>query len=172
MGKRMIIRGADFSLNSIGKSELINNEWYSSYCELQKTRGNNNFVLFNQSSKYWVFNDEIMSKMRGKPINKVRLVPFNFTTLNLYVINSLNETITESPADSLSFQSGNSEIELKLNNTITLQSDEYLAIDNGAYDVTTEVFEDQNFYRRVGFSDVNLYSSGKTLILIDFGYSI
>ena len=170
MGKRIIIKGADFLPNAINKNEI--NAWYTNqknkYEEREKKES---FIIkFNQSSKYWAFNDNQQETMRGKVINTVRLIPYQFTILRLYKVSSLTGAIPSTPDATATFTSGNNFIEVKLNREIKLGNDEYLVIDNGCYMNTAEKYEDQNFYRKVGFSDANLYSEGDVLILIDFGY--
>lgn len=107
--------------------------------------------------------------MQGKPINAIRLIPFNYSSINLYKMKKLSEAIG-SPIATATFNSGNSEIFAKLDKTIILGDNEYLVFDNGSYDETEEEYHDQDFFRKAGSSEYNLYDKGRTLILIDFGY--
>ena len=169
MGKRIVIKGADFSANAIDKTEI--DAWYTNQkIKYEERELTSVLVKFSQVSKYWAFNDEQQEAIRGKVINIIRLIPYNFTTLHFYKVSSITSAIPSTPVATASFTSGNKFIEVKLDKEITLGSDEYLVFDNGVYVGTAERYEDQNFYRRVGFSDANLFSEGKTLILLDFGY--
>ena len=172
MGKRLIIKGADFSANAVGNTDVYEDAWYTNQKDKWQDRNpTTNFISFNQSSKYWALNDDQHKAMRGKPINIVRLISDAiFTTLNLYKVSSLTNSIPSTPAATATFEASSSFIEAKLDKQITLGSNEYLVFDNGRYVSTVENYEDQNFYRNVGFSDANLYDSGNTLILVDFGY--
>lgn len=167
MGKRIVIKGADFFTNAIGKTET----WYTN----QKTKYEERelkisaIVKFNQASKYWALNDAQQEAMRGNRINVIRLIPYHFTTLNFYKISSITSAIPSTPVATATFTSGDKFIEVKLNKEIMLGNDEYLVFNNGCYVNTNERYADQNFYRKVGFSDANLYSNEDTLILLDFG---
>lgn len=171
MGKRIIIKGADFLENAISKNEI--DAWYTNqktkYVERTIKTGTS-MTKFNQPSKYWAFNDDQQEAMRGKRINIIRLIPYNITTLNLYKVSSLTSDLPSTPVATATFTSGDKFIEVKLDKDIILGSDEYLVFNNGAYIATQQKYEDQKFYRRVCFSDANLYSEGDALILMDFGY--
>lgn len=169
MGKRIVIKGADFSANAIGTPEV--DVWYTDQKNKYEYRKKNSLLtLFNQASKYWALNDAQQEAIRGKRINIIRLIPYNFTTLNFYKVSSITSAIPSTPVATATFTSGDKFVEVKLDKEITLGSDEYLIFDNGVFVGTTEKYEDQNFYRRVGFSDANLFSVGNTLIILDFGY--
>lgn len=171
MGKRIIIKGADFSANAIGKNEI--DAWYTNQktkYEERTIKPGTGLTKFNQSSKYWAFNDKQQVAMRGKVINTVRLIPFNITALNFYKVSSITSALPSTPIATANFTSGREFIEVKLDKEITLGNNEYLVFDNGAFAATTIAYEDQNFYKRVGFSDANIYSGGDTLVLMDFGY--
>ena len=166
MAKRIIIKGADFSENAIKGKEY----WFTNFCEVWEKRGLNMLTLFNQSSRYWAYSDNVQAKMRNKPINSIRIVPYGYTNLSIYIVNKLTDEITSPPVASATFENGTEPIVVKLNNSLTLKDNEILVFDNGAYDVTNEAFDEQNFYRKVGSTDANLYDMGLTLILVDFGY--
>lgn len=170
MGKRIVIKGADFSANAIGRHEI--ETWYTNQKNKYEQRElkTSALIKFNQASKYWAFNDDQQEAMRGKRINIVRLIPYNITTLKLYKVSSITSAIPSTPIATATFTSGNEFIEVKLDKEITLGNDEYLVFDNGVFANTNQKYEDQNFYRRVGFSDANLYLYRDTLILVDFGY--
>ena len=170
MGKRIIIKGADFSANAIGKTEI--NVWYTNQRNKYEERELKASVItkFNQASKYWAFNDDQQEAMRGKQINVIRLIPKGFSKLNFYKVSSVTSAISSTPVATANFISGDEFIEVKLDKDIILGSDEYLVFDNGAFVGTAEKYEDQNFYRKVGFSNANLYPDGDTLVLLDFGY--
>lgn len=171
MGKRIIIKGADFLSNAIGKNEI--DTWFTNQkikYEERTIKPGTGLTKFNQASKYWAFNNEQQEAMRGKVINTIRLIPYNFTTLNFYKVSSITSAIPSTPVATATFTSGNKFIEVKLNKEIKLGSNEYLVFDNGAYIATTNKYEDQNFYRKVCFSDANLFTIGDVLILLDFGY--
>ena len=171
MGKRIVIKGADFSANAIGKTEI--DAWYTNqkikYGE-RTIKPGTDLNKFNQSSKYWALNDDQQEAIRGKRINIIRLIPFHFTTLNLYKVSSITSALPSTPVATATFTQGREFIEVKLDKEIMLGSDEYLVFDNGTYVATTIKYKDQNFYRRVGFSNANLFSEGDALILLDFGY--
>lgn len=169
MGKRIVIKGADFSANAIGKTEI--DVWYTDQKNKYEERQKGTILnKFNQASKYWAFNDEQQKAIRGKRINIIRLIPHNITTLNFYKVSSITSAIPSTPVATATFTSGDKFIKVKLDKEITLGSDEYLVFDNGCFVTTNEKYADQNFYRKVGFSGANLYSYGDTLILLDFGY--
>lgn len=170
MGKRIIIKGADFLSNAIGKNEI--DAWYTNQKNKYEERELKEkfFIKFNQSSKYWAFNDDQQVAMRGKVINTVRLIPYQFTILRFYKVSSVTGAVSSTPVATANFTSGSKFVEVKLNKEIMLGSDEFLVVDNGCYVNTNQQYEDQSFYRRVGFSDANLYSEGSVLILMDFGY--
>lgn len=172
MGKRLIIKGADFSANAIGSTPLYENTWYTNQKDKYNSReiSTVGIVPFNQASKCWALNDSQHSAMRGKPINAIRLMPSGFTTLNLYKVSSLSSPLPSTPAATATFASGSAFIEVRLNQEITLGDGEYLAFDNGAYAPTINAYDDVDFYRKVGSSEVNVYTAGTTLILLDFGY--
>lgn len=169
MGKRIIIKGADFLANAIGKFE---DTWYTNQKNKYEERElkASTLIKFNQASKYWAFNDDQQEAIRGKVINTVRLIPYNITTLNFYKVSSITSAFPSTPIATAKFRSGSKFVEVKLNKEIKLNNDEYLVFDNGVYVNTNQKYEDQNFYRRVGFSDANIYSEGDVLILMDFGY--
>ena len=171
MGKRIVIKGADFSANAIVKTEI--DVWYTNQktkYEERTIQAGTGITKFKQASKYWAFNNEQQEAMRGKVINTIRLIPYNFTTLHFYKVSSITSAIPSTPIATATFTSGNKFIEVKLDKEIMLGSNEYLVFDNGCYVSTHEIYEDQNFYRKVGFSGANLYPNGDTLILLDFGY--
>lgn len=172
MGKRLIIKGADFSANAVGNTDIYEYVWYTSQKDKWQERDQRTEVTtFNPASKYWALNDDQQEAMRNKPINVVRLIPgAAMTTLNLYKVSSVTSAIPSIPAATATFESGTEFIEVKLDKQITLGSNEYLVFDNGTFVGTTSSYEDQNFYRKVGFSDAGLYSLGDTLVLVDFGY--
>lgn len=163
MGKKIIIGGADFSLNKIYTENIT---LYTD--NIAKSASNTNYMIFNQPSKFWCFSGHVASLIRNKPINIVRAYVKGFSAINLYKTNDLSalseKIATANFSASIGFQTAELEKDIQINN------DEFLVFDNGVYNT----FADANntFYRKVGSVDFNLYDGIDTCIQIDFGYKI
>lgn len=161
MGKKIIIGGADFSLNKIYTENIT---LYTD--NIAKSTGNTNYNVFDQRSKYWCFNEHYTSLLRNKPINIVRAYVRGFSVINLYKTNDLSilgeKIATANFSASIGFQTAELEKDIQINN------DEFLVFDNGIYNTFADV--NNTFYRKVGSADFNLYENIDACLQIDFGY--
>lgn len=144
MGKRLVIKGADFSRNSISNSTLT---WY-----IQEMKSLEEAILSpaNIASAGWSFKEETNSLLVGKNINCVQFIAGLAGTLNLY-IGSLGTTSLQRIA-SISISSSDVNTEKFITfPTVTVGNGQHLIIAEPQTTGSFRYFEDasNSFFKTV-----------------------
>lgn len=87
MGKKLVIKGADFSANAINESADV---WYTDFLDHYTPTSNANLV-----NGGWAHNADDNSLVQNKPINRIRLVPSQAGTFKIGVASAyLSASVT------------------------------------------------------------------------------
>lgn len=167
MGKRIIIKGADFSENGIATGTTT---WYiTNGTDFISKKGSN---AANMSSAAWTFDNVTNAKLQGKTVNRLRIIASAAGTFYLYVLNSRTQSLG-TPAATITVGTGDIGIlkEFEMSNDLSIGAGQFLVFANPTQSVSFyygQNMPSNSFYKRVGFTDAAVVSACE--LLFDVGY--
>lgn len=171
MGKSLIIKGADFSVNGI---EVYTEQWYVTL-GTSLIAYKSDAVTNNATSAAWTFADANNALIQGKTLNVMRFVPGNTGEFKMFLLNSRTSSLG-TPAATIVVKPADVGILTKYAfPDIQVGSSQYLAFVHPDQTVTMYYASSQkglpsghSFYKRCGFNDASVVSNFE--LLIDLGY--
>lgn len=161
MGKKLIIKGADFSQNGI-----VGTGWFIDELDVLSAAGIGTLRPAITTSAGWAFLDAVNEKIVGKRLNKVKFRAASQGVLNFYVVSDLS-MLPSTPNASVVVGSEDIGVdrEYNLSNAITIKADERLVIGEpgmtggAAFYYHSSPGPEYGFYRKVGTAEYNIFTS-------------
>lgn len=146
MGKKIIIKGADFSENGMLAGELV---WY-----FEKGFDKAIYNVSKTGSSAWALTDTEASILYGKTINRIKFIPAATGTFRIYKtssLSSLGELVAEVAIDASLVRTV---VTASFDDVVVANGERFVFPDNMPYVAET----DASFYKRVGYSDYSVVS--------------
>lgn len=166
MGKKLIIKGADFSINGLA---VYTDTWY---IRLGTTylADMGSVPTRNSDSGAWSFDNANNALIQGKTINQIKFVPADAGNFYIFVLDSRTSSLGTAAATISVSSADIGNLTRYSFPDISIGAGQYLAFVDPSQTVRMyyAVKSGQSFYKRCGFSDtvtVNGYQ-----LLIDVGY--
>jgi hypothetical protein len=161
MGKRLIIKDADFSQNGIEVKG-----WFIDELDVLSAAGIGTLAIASAASAGWAFLDAVNEKIVGRRLNKVKFRAATQGVLNFYVVSDLS-MIPSTPNASVVVGSEDVGVdkEYDLSNVVTIRAGERLVIgEPGMAGGVTFYYlgfagAEYGFYRKVGTPEYNIFES-------------
>lgn len=167
MGKKIIIKGADFSENGLAVPVTT---WYVTLGSIPVGARSENPAYMNSSA--WTFNDTYNSYVRGKTINRFRFIASSAGKFYFFVLDSRTQSLGE-PAASVIVTSDKVGVleEYELSNDVYVGENQYLAFTSPSQSASFYYARNavgHYFFKRCGFSDATTVNGFQ--LMFDVGY--
>lgn len=147
MGKKIIIKGADFSENGMLAGRLT---WY-----FEKGFDKKIINVSKTGSSAWALTDKEASTLYGKTINRIKFIPAaagNFHIYKTSSLSSLGELVAEVVIDATEV---GTVVTVSFDNVMVAYRERFVFPDNMPYADERGA----SFYKRVGYSDYSVVSN-------------
>lgn len=141
MGKRIIIKGADFSTNGINVGETT---WY-----FNSGFANDNQHTAVSASSAWAQNDTDAAVLYGKTINRIKFMPAASGTFHIYKTSSLSSLGELVATLTISGEKVGTAVTAIFDDVLVAQGERFVFPDIMNYATKSGA----SFYKRVGYRD-------------------
>lgn len=147
MGKKIIIKGADFSENGMLAGELT---WY-----FEKGFDREPIAVSTSGSSAWALTDTEASILYGKTINRIKFIPSAAGTFRIYKTSSLSSLGELVAKVVINTPRVGTVVTVSFDDVVVANGERFVFPDNMPYAAESGA----SFYKRVGYSDYSVVSN-------------